>query len=137
MSARRWPKWRRRRAPADGLDVDPLGRVAIGYVYLTVEFARPSAPGFASLDFMAATTRMSLLFERSASVREVFTGLTAASGGVCCLLDKECVEYRVYRLNGEAVRETVPGPRFADMDELAAVWRRPDAHGRGTHRPLP
>ncbi|MEU6852790.1 hypothetical protein ABZ901_23040 [Actinacidiphila alni] len=115
-------------ADAGGLDVDPLGRVAIGYVYLTVEFARSSSPGFASLDFMAAATGMSLLFERSASVREVFTGLTAGSGGVCCLLDKECVEYRVCWLNGEAVRETVPGPRFADMAEVAAEWRRPDAH---------
>ncbi|MGW3245872.1 hypothetical protein [Streptomyces sp. NPDC001070] len=71
---------------------------------------------------MAATTGMSLMFERSASVRSVFTGLTAAVGGVCCLLDTETGIHRMDWLNGRPVQETVPGPRFADYRELVAAW---------------
>jgi hypothetical protein len=70
-------------------EFDELGRIAIGYVYLTVRFAPALHPRYASLQFTAATSGMSRMFERSASIRAVFTGLTVASGGVCCVLDTE------------------------------------------------
>jgi hypothetical protein len=98
------------------------GRIPVGYVYLTVRCATRWHPGYASLDFTAATTGMSLAFERSASIRAVFTGLTAASGGVCCVLDTEEATRQICWLNGEPTRETVPGPRFADYRALAASW---------------
>ncbi|WP_066952903.1 hypothetical protein [Streptomyces lushanensis] len=101
---------------------DEFGRVGIGYIYLTVRFAPERHPRFASLEFTAATSGMSRLFERSASVRAVFTGLTAASGGVCCLLDTESDIFQICWLNGQPVHDTVPGPRFANYCDLAAVW---------------
>ncbi|MFE6038607.1 hypothetical protein [Streptomyces sp. NPDC056452] len=103
-------------------ETDELGRVEIGYVYLTVRFAPAPHPDFASLTFNAATSGMSRLFERSAGVRAVFTGLTAAIGGVCCLLDTESDTSRIYWLNGQPVQDTVPGPSFADFPDLVAVW---------------
>ncbi|MQY10853.1 hypothetical protein SRB5_09660 [Streptomyces sp. RB5] len=98
------------------------GRIPVGYVYLTVRFATAWHPGYASLDFTAATTGMSLAFKRSASFEAVFTGLTAASGGVCCVLDTEEATRQICWLNGEPTRETVPSPRFADYRALAASW---------------
>ncbi|WP_371102607.1 hypothetical protein [Streptomyces sp. PU_AKi4] len=105
-------------------DVEPdeLGRVQIGYICLTVRFAPERHPRFALLDFTAATSGMSRLFERSASVRTVFTDLTAAGGGVCCLLDTESDTFRICRLNGQPVQDTVPGPRFADYRSLVESW---------------
>ncbi|GGX82749.1 hypothetical protein [Streptomyces fructofermentans] len=101
---------------------DELGRIQIGYIYLTVRFAPAPHPRFASMGFMAATTGMSLLFEQSESVRTVFTDLAAASGGVCCLLDTESDVLQVCWLNGRPVRDTVPGPRFAHYRDLVASW---------------
>lgn len=103
-------------------ETDASGRVAVGYVYLTVKFAPVPHPRFASLEFTAATSGMSRLFERSASARAVFTGLTAACGGVCCLLDTESDTFQICWLNGETIHDTVPGPRFADYADLVAVW---------------
>ncbi|MFJ1702483.1 hypothetical protein [Kitasatospora sp. NPDC088346] len=108
-----------------GLEVDELGRVAIGYVYLTVRFAPTLHPRHASLQFTAATSGMSRMFERSASVRAVFTDLTAAAGGVCCVLDTESHTVQVCWLNGRPARETVPGPRFANCRDLVAAWADP------------
>ncbi|MFF9485033.1 hypothetical protein [Streptomyces sp. NPDC014676] len=101
---------------------DEFGRVQIGYIHLTVKFAPARHPHFASLDFMAATSGMSRLFERSASVRTVFTDLTAAGGGVCCLLDTESDTFRTCWLNGQPVQDTVPGPRFTDYRSLVESW---------------
>ncbi|MFJ7206626.1 hypothetical protein ACIQWR_24235 [Streptomyces sp. NPDC098789] len=122
------------RAYIEGRDLEPdaLGRVQIGYVYLTVRFAPAAHPHHASLEFTAATSRMSRLFEHSASIRAVFTGLTAASGGVCCLLDTESDTSRMCWLNGEAIDETVPGPRFADFHDLVAAWPDPGREIRPT-----
>ncbi|MFF2045545.1 hypothetical protein ACFVVX_34515 [Kitasatospora sp. NPDC058170] len=102
---------------------DERGRVAIGYIYLTVRFASWLHPDYASLDFTAAVTDMSLAFERSASIREVFTDLTAASGGVCCVLDTEKDTLQICWLNGEPVQETVPRSR---LRELPATWPAQD-----------
>lgn len=103
-------------------DRDERGRLAIGYMYLTVTFSTRWHPDYASLDFTAAVTGMSLAFERSATIRGVFTGLAAASGGVCCVLDTEKATRQICWLNGEPMQETVPGPRFADYRDLAATW---------------
>jgi hypothetical protein len=105
---------------------DEHGRIAVGYIYLTVRFATSWRPDYASLDFTAAVTGMSLAFERSASIRAVFTGLTAASGGVCCVLDTERATRQICWLNGAPMPETVPGPRFADYRDLAAAWPAQD-----------
>jgi hypothetical protein len=104
-------------------ECDALGRTAIGYIYLTVRFASWRHPDFAVLEFTAATTGMSKMFELSPNTRRVFTDLTAASGGVCCLLDKETEVFDVCWLDGEPVRDTVPGPRFASFEDLVATWR--------------
>ncbi|WP_330334590.1 hypothetical protein OHS33_35740 [Streptomyces sp. NBC_00536] len=113
------------------LELDELGRAEIGYVYLTARLAPVQHPRHASLQFTAATSGMSRMFERSASIRAAFTGLTAASGGVCCLLDTEGDTFHVCWLNGQAIDETVPGPRFANYRDLAAAWPDP---GRGFRR---
>jgi hypothetical protein len=102
------------------------GRIPVGYVYLTVRFATKWHPGYASLDFTAATTGMSLAFARSESIRAVFIDLTAASGGVCCVLDTEEATRQICWLNGEPTGEKIPGPRFADYFDLAASWPPPD-----------
>ncbi len=106
--------------------VDELGRVSVGYIYLTVWFSPAWHPNFASLQFTAATSDMSRMFEQSASVRKVFTDLTAAAGGACCLLDTETDTFDICWLNGETVSgETVPGVRFSRFHNLVAAWREP------------
>ncbi|MEV0774799.1 hypothetical protein [Streptomyces sp. NPDC050428] len=107
-----------------GLELDELGRVEIGYIYLRVRFASELHPGYAALEFTAATSGMSRLFERSAAVRAVFTGLTAASGGVCCLLDTESDTFHICWLNGQPIQDTLPGPRFPAYRDLVATWPR-------------
>lgn len=108
--------------PAPEPEPDELGRARIGYIYLTVRFASAPHPRYASMEFTAATSRMSVMFERSASVRTVFTGLAAAGGGACCVLDTESDALQVCWLNGRTLRETVPGPRFPSLSDLAATW---------------
>ncbi|WP_037684352.1 hypothetical protein [Streptomyces griseus] len=106
--------------------VDEQGRVSVGYIYLTVTFSPTQHPNFASLQFMAATSGMSRMFMQSATVRQVFTDLTAATGGVCCLLDTETYVFDICWLNGETVSdETVPGARFPRFHDLVAAWREP------------
>lgn len=110
----------------DDTDLDELGRVSVGYIYLTVYFSPAWHPNFASLQFTAATSAMSRMFEQSTSVRKMFTDLTADSGGVCCLLDTETGIFDVCWLNGEAIHdETVPGHRFSCFHELVAAWSDP------------
>ncbi|ROR37359.1 hypothetical protein [Kitasatospora cineracea] len=110
----------------DDRGIDERGRTPVGYVYLTVRFSPRWYPGFTALEFTAATSDMSRMFERSASVRKVFTDLTAAAGGVCCLLDTETGSYDICWLNGETVSgETVPGSRFPDFRALVAAWCEP------------
>lgn len=99
------------------------GRVGLGYVYLTVRFESLLHLRYASLEFWAATSAMSRMFARSAGVREVFTGLTAASGGVCCLFDTgDGGPEQVCWLNGETIQEMVSGPRFPNLQTVVATW---------------
>lgn len=61
----------------------------VGYIYLSVWDASKFLPDHLCFDFMAATTGMSRLFARSASIRQWFVNLTFAHGGPLCLLDLE------------------------------------------------
>ncbi|WP_426361752.1 hypothetical protein [Streptomyces sp. E-08] len=66
------------------------------------------------------------MFVQSASVRKVFTDLTATTGGVCCLLDTETEIFDICWLNAETFSgETVPGARFSHFHDLVAAWREP------------
>jgi len=70
-----------------GLPPEEDGRVRIGYVYLTVRFRSFLDPRYTSLEFWAATSGMSRLFERSASIRKTFTDLAVGVGAECCQFD--------------------------------------------------
>ncbi|MFJ4842060.1 hypothetical protein [Streptomyces sp. NPDC088746] len=109
---------------------DADGRLQVGYVYATVRFESLPHPDYASVELWAATSDMSRLFARSANVRKAFTGLAAASGGVCCLFDTgDGGPERVCWLNGETMREMVPGRRFPDWQSLVATWPDPGDSG--------
>nr|WP_202454579.1 hypothetical protein [Streptomyces sp. SID8367] len=112
----------------DGPVLEGDGRIRIGYIYVTVRFRTFLHPGYVSIECWAATSGMSRLFARSASVRRVFTDLTAASGGVCCLLDTgDGAPEQVCWLNGETIDEAIGGPRFPDTAALVATWADPEA----------
>jgi hypothetical protein len=116
------------RAYADecGYALTDDGRLQIGYVYLTIRFRSHPHPGYASLEFWAATSRMSRLFEQSAVVRRTFTALTEAAGGVCCLFDTgDGGPERVCWLNGKESTETITGTRFPDLPSLTSTWPDP------------
>ncbi|MFE4213838.1 hypothetical protein [Streptomyces sp. NPDC056844] len=107
-----------------GSAIEEDGRIAIGYVYLTIRFTSLLDPRYTSMEFWAATSGMSRVFARSAGVREVFMDLTAAAGGVCCLFDTgDGSPGQLCWLNGEATESTVPVP---DPRALAATWPDPD-----------
>ncbi|WP_326608020.1 hypothetical protein OG930_42300 [Streptomyces sp. NBC_01799] len=114
-------------AETDGPEPEADGRIQIGYVYATIRFESFLHPGYASLECWAATSGMSRLFARSTNIRKVFTGLTAASGGVCCLFDTgDGGPEQVCWLNGETTQEMVSGPRFPDRRALVATWPDPE-----------
>ncbi|MGW3914328.1 hypothetical protein ACWEBX_22800 [Streptomyces sp. NPDC005070] len=110
-------------ARTNGPEPEADGRIQIGYIYATIRFASPRHPGYTSVECWAATSGMSRLFARSASIRKVFTDLTADSGGVCCLFDTgDGAPEQVCWLNGQSTQEMVPGPRFPDRRALVATW---------------
>jgi hypothetical protein len=114
-------------AETNGPAPEADGRIQIGYVYATVRFGSFLHPGYASVECWAATSGMSRLFARSTSIRKVFTDLTAASGGVCCLFDTgDGGPEQVLWLNGETTQEMVPSPLFPDRRALAATWPEPE-----------
>lgn len=106
-------------SPGDG------SRGNLGYLYLKLTFVSEVRRGYASLEFVAATTQMSLLLEHSVNVERAFAKLTAASGGVCCWLNREMESLEVRWLNGERCRETIPGSRFTTGIEVARTWPEP------------
>jgi hypothetical protein len=86
--------------------------VSIGYIYLTVyndlgsldqDLADPELVAF---EFLAATTRMSLLFAHSGSVRRLFAGLLKAHQGVCGVLNME-QEAKAFWLDGRSIDEPI------------------------------
>ncbi|MEV6214412.1 hypothetical protein [Nocardia sp. NPDC051833] len=62
---------------------------SVGHIYLFAWDASTFLPDHLRFDFIAATTRMSRLFARSASIRAWFADLTFEHGGPLCLLDLE------------------------------------------------
>ncbi|MFD5140443.1 hypothetical protein ACFWMX_30055 [Streptomyces sp. NPDC058378] len=107
-----------------GRDIEEDGRIALGYVYLTIRFTSLLHPRYTSMEFWAATSGMSRVFARSAGVREVFTDLTVAAGGVCCLFDTgDGSPGQLCWLDGEATEDMVP---VTDSRALAATWPDPD-----------
>ncbi|MFB4423404.1 hypothetical protein C5F59_020245 [Streptomyces sp. QL37] len=115
-------------AKAGGHEPGADGRIQVGYVYATVRFESFLHPGYASLEFWAATSGMSRLFARSANVRKTFTDLTAVSGGVCCLFDTgDGGPEQVCWLNGVTAREMVSGSLFPDWRALVETWPDPGA----------
>ncbi|MEU0074574.1 hypothetical protein ABZ027_34325 [Streptomyces sp. NPDC006332] len=113
-------------AQTGGPEPEADGRIQIGYVYATIRFESFLHPGYASVECWAATSRMSRLFARSTNIRKAFTDLTAVSGGVCCLFDTgDGGPEQVCWLNGETIKEMVPGPRFPDQRALVATWSAP------------
>ncbi|MFE7795032.1 hypothetical protein [Streptomyces sp. NPDC057460] len=114
-------------AETGGPEPGANGRIRIGYVYATIRFESFLHPGYASVECWAATSGMSRLFARSTNIRKVFTDLTAASGGVCCLFDTgDGGPEQVCWLNGETTQEMVSGPRFPDRRALVATWPDPE-----------
>ncbi|MFD6277372.1 hypothetical protein ACFWFI_17645 [Streptomyces sp. NPDC060209] len=114
-------------AATGGPEPEADGRIQIGYIYATIRFESLLHPGYASVECWAATSGMSRLFARSTNVRRVFTDLTAASGGVCCLFDTgDGGPEQVCWLNGETTQEMVSGPRFPDRRALVATWSDPE-----------
>lgn len=67
----------------------PTADGRIGYVYAGLAAADWYRPGHLAFDFMAATTRMSRLFQDSNAVRRWFADLAIRSGAAICLLDVE------------------------------------------------
>ncbi|WP_194815800.1 hypothetical protein [Nocardia sp. XZ_19_385] len=61
----------------------------VGYIYLSARNASRFLPDHLCFDFMAATTDMSRLFVRSASIRRWFADLALDHGAPLCLLDME------------------------------------------------
>jgi len=90
---------------------DARGRIWVGSVYLSFWRNCGLRPGYSRLDFTAATTSMSRLFEQSASIRAAFTGLAESAGAVCLVLDREG--------DGDEVCWPVRG---GDLAALAARW---------------
>jgi hypothetical protein len=81
---RAWAEVERREGRQDAQE-----RIWVGSIYLY--FWRDSGlrPGHSRLDFTAATTSMSRLFEQSASIRGTFTELAKSVGAARLVLDRE------------------------------------------------
>ncbi|RAO48093.1 hypothetical protein GAR06_02088 [Micromonospora saelicesensis] len=68
---------------------DAQGRIWVGSIYLYFWRNCGLRPGYSRLDFTAASTGMSRLFEQSTSIRDTFTGLAESVGAACLVLDRE------------------------------------------------
>ncbi|MEU4238837.1 hypothetical protein [Actinoplanes sp. NPDC026619] len=90
---------------------DALGRIWVGSIYLYFWRDCGLRPGYSRLDFTAATTGMSLLFEQSACIKGVFTGLAESVGAVCLVFDRE----------GDGDEVCWPASEV-DLATLAARW---------------
>ena len=90
---------------------DAQGRIWVGSVYLSFWRDCGLRSGYSRLDFTAATTSMSRLFEQSASIRGAFTGLAQSVGAACLVLDREG--------DGDEVCWPAGG---GDPAALAATW---------------
>lgn len=90
---------------------DARGRLWIGSIYLSYYRECGLRPGYSSLDFTAATTGMSRLFEQSSAIRDTFVDLGASAGAVAVVLDRE-----------DDGTEVCWPPGGGDLATLAAGW---------------
>nr|CAA9262626.1 hypothetical protein AVDCRST_MAG63-3218 [uncultured Armatimonadetes bacterium] len=110
---------------------DDRGRAAIGYIYLTVwtdlsydedlEARDDYGPDLVLLQFTAATSDMSRLFEESAAVRRAFVSHAAGCGAVCGLLDRrnsDPGDAVVFWLDGREHQGTVVSRAWLPLDEI-------------------
>lgn len=114
---------------------DEQGRVAIGYIYLYVNLQpRTQQSEFVVLDFMAATTSMSILFDKSASIRETFVDLARTLNASYALLNREN-DGVVLWLHGHQVEEVIDNPYAEDIDKeisLAQIAQHLEEQAKGT-----
>ncbi|HNS51653.1 MAG TPA: hypothetical protein PKO09_10795 [Anaerolineae bacterium] len=98
------------RAPPDP---DGVKRVAIGLIYLTVyadlaqHWAFKKPVDLVLFRFGTTGTRMSMLFEESASIRRTFVGLLERCHGVCGILDLEVDYGQLFWFRGRQVEASV------------------------------
>jgi hypothetical protein len=98
------------RAPPD---LDGVKRVPIGFIYLTVyadlaqHWAFKKPVDLVLFRFGTSGTRMSMLFEESASIRRTFTGLLEKYHGVCGILDLEIDYGRLFWFRGTPMEASV------------------------------
>lgn len=96
---------------------DASGRVAIGYIYLSVgepasvERSDGHITDLIPLSFDVSISRMNPLFEESAAVRDIFIELAEKSGAVYMLLDREVAALLVWR-NGERRNDYIEDPEL-------------------------
>ena len=108
--------------------LDASGRVAIGYIYLSVGEAaiveRSDGPPSAllPLNFDVAISRMNALFEESAAVRDIFIALAEKTGALYVLLDREVDALLVWR-NGERRNDYIEDPELglSEIERLIDV----------------
>ena len=92
------------RAPPD---LNGITRVAIGYIYLTVYadlakyFDTAGRTDWVLFKFRTTGTRMSLLFDESASIRSGFIELLERCQGVCGVFDREIDCGELFWLGGK------------------------------------
>jgi hypothetical protein len=88
-------------------------QIAIGYIYLTVDNkwqadGDQASPPMLRLQFTAATSRMSILFTESYSMRNAFIRYLEDYQGVCGLIDRE-MDAVLFWLRGEEMEVELPG----------------------------
>jgi len=94
-------------------DPDGVKRVAIGLIYLTVyadlaqHWAFKKPVDLVLFRFGTTGTRMSMLFEESASIRRTFTELLEKHHGVCGILDLEIDYGQLFWFRGRQVEASV------------------------------
>lgn len=100
-------------------------RVPIGYIYLTVypdlreAWGTKHEPGILLLEFTAATSKMSILFAVSSSIRNTLIGLLQACHGLYGLIDREN-DAVVFWVNGEEYDKVIPGA-YMPLIEIEAM----------------
>ena len=107
------------------LPIDERGRLAVGYIYISVQLAKENRStsdvesDCICVNFTAATTGMSRLFTESESIQQTFLNLTQQHHGFCCFLDQEGAG-TVLWLDGQRMETFIPASPES-LDELRAL----------------
>lgn len=111
-------------------DEQAIEQVAIGFIYLTVyadlskHFAfKDKATDMVLLEFGTTGTKMSMLFEESASIRKTFIKLLARFQGLIGILDLEIDYGQLFWFKGEEV-EFTPSDNYLLPEELEKELKR-------------